>query len=67
MLVRLGVHERRTNLLKRAYFEALRRDLIARIRRACGDWPDAALLELAAKMTRLRLKYESRTGLPGFN
>lgn len=56
--------ERRTNRAKRQVFEDLRRDLVRRLERVCGDWSAPEVERLAATVTRIRLKYESRTALP---
>jgi hypothetical protein len=58
------MRERRTNLTKRARFDALRAGLVARLRRVCEGMPPRELERLTAAMTRLKLKYEPLTGLP---
>lgn len=50
--------------MRRARFEALRADLLDRLRRACADMPRGELDRLSAQMTRIRLKYEAAVGMP---
>ena len=54
--------ERRKDLRRREHFERLRLNLQRRLWPLCHSMPD--LDRLTAKMTRLRLKYESTTALP---
>lgn len=56
--------ERRTNFGKRAEFENLRLNLLRRLSVICLNMSEAELNLLAAKMTRLRLKYDTTTALP---
>lgn len=58
------MHERRTDISKRERFNTLRAALMERLRRVCAGWPQRELDQLAAKMTRLQLKYEAWTGMP---
>lgn len=56
--------ERRRDLTKRGRFDALRADLLDRLRRVCDGMPDRELEQLTARMTRIRLRYESVVGMP---
>ena len=57
--------DRRTDLRRRERFERLRADLLARLGAACRTMPQPQLHDLVAGMTRLRLKYELTSALPG--
>lgn len=56
--------ERRRDPTRRKRFDALRADLLHRLRRVCEGTPEGELEELTAGMTRIRLKYESAVGMP---
>jgi hypothetical protein len=56
--------ERRQNLAKRTMFERMCVDLLARLHRVRGQLTERELRALAARMTRIRLKYEPWVGLP---
>lgn len=56
--------ERRRDLMRRKRFDALRADLLHRLRRVCEETPERELEQLTAGMTRIRLRYESAVGMP---
>lgn len=58
------MRERRMNSANRERFEALRVNLLGRLRRVCRDMPQRELDRLTATMTRLYLKYEPFSALP---
>jgi hypothetical protein len=52
--------ERRQHQTLRPRFDALKRDLLRRLARVSPNLPAAERDELAARMTRLRVRYEYR-------
>ena len=56
--------ERRRDLTRRKRFDTLRADLLYRMRRVCQEMPERELDQLTARMTRIRLRYESAVGMP---
>lgn len=58
------MRERRTNPTRRQRFEFACKELRDRLRRVLQNTPAHELDWLAAKMTRLKFKYEPWTGMP---
>ena len=56
--------ERRRDLARRKRFDELRADLLYRLRPVCKETPVRELEQLTARMTRIRLRYESSVGMP---
>ena len=58
------MRERRCNPAKREEFERLRLNLLARLSIPCAHMSNVQLDDLTRTMTRLRRKFETKTGLP---
>jgi hypothetical protein len=58
--------DRRRDPARRARFDEVREAKIARLRRVCRDWSRREIEQLAARMTRLELKYGAWSGLGGY-
>ena len=57
------MRDRRTDFARRARFDEMRDTKLQRLRTVCCDWSRHELEALAARMTRIELKYGSWRGL----
>jgi hypothetical protein len=48
---------------RRTHFEAIKRDLTARLRAVCADMAPAEFDTLVARMARVQLRYELETAI----
>lgn len=59
--------DRRYDGNTRAEFEEVRRQIEARVRRVCNQWPDGEIVLLTSRMARIYLKYRLLTSMPRDN